>query len=65
MRDCRAGGPAPAKNANHATPTNPAQCACDLQDHDMMTIAKRAIDAAIAGKAPRAADIAAMKNFLR
>jgi len=41
------------------------KCACDLQDHDMMTIAKRAIDAAIAGKTPRAFDMAAIKSYFR
>jgi len=38
--------------------------ACDLQDHDMMVIAKRAIDAAAGGKTPSAADMMVIKNYL-
>jgi hypothetical protein len=38
-------------------------CACDLQDHEMMTVARRAIDTAIAGRTPRAADMAAINNY--
>jgi hypothetical protein len=40
-------------------------CACDLQDAAMMTIARRAIDDTMAGRTPRAADMAAVENYLR
>jgi hypothetical protein len=39
--------------------------ACDLQDHDMMTIARRAIDAGVVGNTPREADMRAVENYFR
>jgi hypothetical protein len=41
------------------------KCAFDLRDQEMMTIAKRAIDAAIAGRTPSAADMTAIENYVR
>jgi hypothetical protein len=41
------------------------KCAFDLRDQEMMTIAKRAIDAAIAGRTPSAADMAAIAKYSR
>ena len=39
--------------------------ACDLQHHDMITIARRAIDAGVARNTPREAEMWAVENYFR
>jgi hypothetical protein len=39
--------------------------ACDMRDAEMMAVARRAIDAMMAGKTLRDADMAAVENYFR